>query len=116
MKKFKAVFCCLLTVILIFGMRGTGAVTYALEGGRDSVSDGDAEAEVMTAEARGALQELLEEQTVMALVYLSDEFPIRQEASYDSSAVVTVASGQLVEILDVVVNENHEVWEYVSLY
>lgn len=116
MKKFKAVFCCLLTVILIFGMRGTGAVTYALEGGRNSVSDGDAEAEVMTAEARGALQELLEEQTVMALVYLSDEFPIRQEASYDSSAVVTVASGQLVEILDVVVDENHEVWEYVSLY
>ena len=67
-------------------------------------------------EARAALQEMLAEREVMALVYLSDEYPVREAASYDSNTVVTVPSGQTVQIKDVVIDENYEAWEYVSLY
>lgn len=68
------------------------------------------------AEAKAALQEILLNRTVMALVYLSDEYPVRIEASYDSEVVVTVPSGQQVQIQDVAVDENNEIWEYVSFY
>ena len=51
----------------------------------------------------------------MAVVYLSDEYPIRREPSYDSEAAVTVLSGQTVNILDVYVDDEPQVWEYVRL-
>lgn len=55
------------------------------------------------------------EREIMALVYLSDEYPVRKEPSYESEAAVTVLSGQMVTILDIYVDENFEVWEYVGL-
>ena len=67
-------------------------------------------------EAGNKLQEILQERTVMALVYLCDEYPVRTEASYDSQTVVNVPSGQQVQIQDVFVDENYEVWEKVQLY
>ena len=51
---------------------------------------------------------------VMALVYLCDEYKLHSDASEDSAAVVTVPSGQMVEILDVTVDEDGQVWEKVS--
>ena len=42
----------------------------------------------------------------MALVYLCDEYKLHSDASEDSAAVVTVPSGQMVEILDVTVDED----------
>jgi len=66
--------------------------------------------------ARMALQEILAERNVMALVYLSDKFPVRQEASYESAAAVTVSSGQQVQIRDIYVDASGEVWNYVALY
>ncbi|NLL76494.1 MAG: hypothetical protein GX235_04515 [Clostridiales bacterium] len=68
------------------------------------------------AEARSALQDILKERTVMALVYLSDEYSIRSEASYDSSEVVAVPSGQQVQIQGVSWDGNYEMWIYVTLY
>lgn len=62
-----------------------------------------------------ALNEIAAGRDIMALVYLSDEYPVRLEPSYDSEAAVTVLSGQLVNILDVYVDDNFEVWEYVTL-
>lgn len=55
------------------------------------------------------------EREIMALVYLSDEYPVRKEPFYESDAAVTVLSGQMVTILDVYVDDNFEVWEYVGL-
>ncbi len=66
-------------------------------------------------EAGTALNKLAEEQDVMALVFLSDEYPVRLKPSHDSEAVVTVFSGQMVNILDVYVDDSFEVWEYVTL-
>ncbi|MCH5342422.1 MAG: hypothetical protein J1E64_00175 [Acetatifactor sp.] len=67
-------------------------------------------------EARAALAEIVDERPIMALVYLSDEYPVRVEPSYDSETILTVPSGQLVTIEDAVISEDHMAWEYVSLY
>lgn len=67
-------------------------------------------------DAQVALQEILADRTVMALVYLSDEYPVRVEANYKSETVVTVPSGQQVQIQDVSLDDNNERWMYVTLY
>ena len=67
-------------------------------------------------EAGNALQELVKERDVMAVVYMSDIYPVRAEASYDSEVVVEVPSGQTVFIQDIFIDDNYEAWEYVSLY
>ncbi len=75
-----------------------------------------AEWEAHCQEAREALADLVNEQPIMALVYLSDEYPVRAEASYDSETVLTVPSGQMVTIEDVVISEEYVAWEYVGFY
>ncbi|TCL56624.1 beta-N-acetylglucosaminidase [Kineothrix alysoides] len=67
-------------------------------------------------EASNALKNILGDHTVIALVYLCDEYSIRMEALYDSNAVITVPSGQQVQIKDVLADENDELWVYVTLY
>lgn len=66
-------------------------------------------------EAGRELNAIAEKRDVMALVYLSDEYPVRLEPSYDSKTAVTVLSGQMVNILDVYVDDDFEIWEYVTL-
>lgn len=67
-------------------------------------------------EARAALQEIVSDRDVMAVVYMSDSYPVRAEASYDSETLIEVPSGQTVFIQDIALDENHEPWESVSLY
>ncbi len=67
-------------------------------------------------QARSALAQITQDHPIMALVYLSDEYPVRQEASYDSDTTVTVYSGQQVQIQDVFKDENNEAWAGVALY
>ncbi len=62
-----------------------------------------------------ALAQIAAERDIMALVYLSDEYPVRVSPSYESETAVTVLSGQTVNILDMAVDENMEVWHYVKL-
>lgn len=65
------------------------------------------------------LTSIAQEREIMALIYLSDEYPVRVYPSYDSQAAVNVLSGQLVNIQDVYVtldeDETPEIWYYVSL-
>ncbi len=75
-----------------------------------------AEEEARQQEARAALQEITAQRPVMALVYLSDDYPVREDASYESGTVLTVPSGQTVYIEDVVINEEYQAWCRVSLY
>ena len=104
-KNFTAVF--LAAVLLLLGFCGTAQPASAAE-----ETDPSWEAWVET--ARAALAEIVQEQEIMALVYLSDEYPVRISPSYDSGTVVTVLSGQTVDILDVAVSDDG-IWEYVSL-
>lgn len=65
-------------------------------------------------EAGTALEEIVQEREIMALVYLCDDLSIRGEADNNSETVVTVPSGQMVEIQGVTVDEEYQVWERVS--
>ncbi len=66
-------------------------------------------------EAGEKLTQIAAERDIMALVYLSDTYPVRTMPSEESAAAVTVLSGQTVNILDVYVNDEPEVWYYVKL-
>lgn len=117
MKKFKKFSLFLSTIAIAAAALFAGSLTYQTH----ALTEEDA---AWIEEARGALQELLSEHEVMALVYLSDEYPVRAEASYDSDVVLTVSSGQMVQIEDVIITDTvsgsdgygAEAWTYVSFY
>lgn len=67
-------------------------------------------------EARTALQTIVNDREIMAVVYMSATYPLRAAASYDSKTLVEVPSGQLVFIQDIFMDDNYEAWEYVSLF
>lgn len=61
-------------------------------------------------EASEALEEVLGERDVMAVVYLADNYEVKAEACKDSVTCVEVPSGQTVFVQDVVLNEEYEAW------
>ncbi len=67
-------------------------------------------------EARTALREIVNDREVMAVVYMSDTYPVRTEPSDDSQIVAEVSSGQTVTIQDAVMDDSYVAWEYVSFY
>lgn len=67
-------------------------------------------------EARAALQTLLQEQPVMALVYLTDRYSVRSTPDAEGAEVISVSSGQQVLIRDVVLTQEYEPWVQVQLY
>ena len=104
MKRKLAFLGAILLAAFIFTYEGNTYQTHAL----------DEEDQAWIEEARGALQNIVEDREVMALVYLCDDLTIRAEAAEDSTKVVTVPSGQMVEIRDVTGDEDYQVWEKVS--
>lgn len=104
MKRKIAFLGAILLAAFIFTYEGNTYRSYAL----------DEEDRAWIDEASQALQDIAEEREVMALVYLCDELSIREEADDNSAKTVTVPSGQMVEILDVTVAEDYQVWEKVS--
>lgn len=104
MKRKLAFLGAILLAAFIFTYEGNTYQTHAL----------DEEDQAWIEEARGALQNIVEDREVMALVYLCDDLTICAEAAEDGTKVVTVPSGQMVEIRDVTVDENYQVWEKVS--
>lgn len=82
------------------------AVIFTYEGNTYQANALDEEDLAWIAEAGQALRQIVEDREVMALVYLCDEYKLHSDASEDSAAVVTVPSGQMVEILDVTVDED----------
>lgn len=101
MKRKLAILGAILLVAFIFTYEGNTYQAHAL----------DEEDLAWIAEAGQALRQIVEDREVMALVYLCDEYELCSDASEDSAAVVTVPSGQMVEILDVTVDEDGQVWE-----
>ena len=75
----------------------------------------DEETEDWIQMAGEALTQIAAQRDIMALVYLNDEYPVRVSPSYESDAAVTVLSGQMVNILDLYVDQDMEVWHYVRL-
>lgn len=97
----------ILSIVLIVAMVLHPAHTY------ESKAFTEEEAEWI-AEARSVLYEILEEKEIRATVYLMDKYPVKKAASMDSETVVTVPSGQMVQIQDVELTEDYEAWVKVS--
>ena len=66
-------------------------------------------------DAGEALTDLAAERDIMALVYLRDSYEVKAEAGFDSDTVLTVLSGQQVNLLDFCFDEEYELWYYVRL-
>lgn len=97
------------TIVISILLWGTSAFSYyakALE----------PETEAWVQEAGAALRELAADREIMALVFLCQEYSVRAGASHESEVVYNVPGGQTVFIEDVVVDEDNEVWEFVSFY
>lgn len=90
----------------VFGGGGMSLTSYALT----------SEEAAWVQEARNALQEIVDDRDIMAVVYMSSTYPVRKEASLDSEVVLEVPSGQTVLIRDVWMDEEYRAWEYVTLY
>ncbi|MDE7224913.1 MAG: hypothetical protein K2O34_14195 [Acetatifactor sp.] len=106
MKRQFRFLCIMVAVSLMLGMLLPGGRTYAFT----------EEEEAHISQAREALQVLLQEQSVMALVYLTDNYTVRSTPDAEGAAVVTVPSGQQVLISDVVLTQEYEPWVQVQLY
>lgn len=85
------------------------------QGGARTSGNLDEETAQYVEEAGEALAAIAAERDIMALVYLSDTYPIRTSPSQEGGVAVTVLSGQTVNILDIYVDDEFEIWHYVSL-
>lgn len=111
--KQKYILSILTAALLLTAMPGAGASVRAAE---SRYSAGmEAETALLIDRAGTALREIAAEREIMALVYLADEYPVRTMPSYESDTAVNVFSGQMVNILDVYVDDEFEIWEYVEL-
>ena len=66
--------------------------------------------------AKSALQGILGKKAVLALVYLCNQYEVKDIPSCDGGAICTVTSGQSVQITDVEPDEYGSVWYQVRLY
>ena len=67
-------------------------------------------------EAKNALQSIIENKSVLALVYLCDSYAVKSEPSAEADTVHTVVSGQTVQITDADLDENGSVWYRTLFY
>ncbi|MDE7247747.1 MAG: Ig-like domain-containing protein, partial [Lachnospiraceae bacterium] len=67
-------------------------------------------------EARKALRDIIENKSILALVYLCDKYEVKREPSADADTVHTVVSGQSVQITDADLDENGSVWYQTLFY
>ena len=66
--------------------------------------------------AKSALREIIEKKSILALVYLCNEYEVKTEPSADADTVRTVVSGQSVQITDAELDASGNVWYQVLFY
>ena len=107
MKRKLAFLGAIVLAVSMFAYEGNTYHTHALE----------EEDQTWVDEANAALQEIVEEREVMALVYLCDTLDMHTEAGENSTTVTSLPSGQMVEIHSVTIDDtdgDYHAWEYVS--
>ena len=106
MKKIGVLLCSALLMLNIFNAEQFTHHAYALTEEETAWVD----------EARLALQEILAEREVMALVYLGDEYSVRSQPAENSAEVVKVYSGHTVFVQDIAFDDDYQAWTKVKLY
>lgn len=67
-------------------------------------------------EDRQILRELASQKAILALVYLTDVYDVRENPDKDSTVVISVQSGQSVQILDAENSPNGNIWYKIGFY
>ncbi len=67
-------------------------------------------------EASSDLQDIAQDKSILALVYLCDKYEVKDTPDQDGKTIHTVVSGQSVQITDVALDEYGAVWYQVILY
>ncbi len=67
-------------------------------------------------EASSDLQDISQDKSILALVYLCDKYEVKDTPGQDGETIHTVVSGQSVQITDVALDEYGAVWYQVLLY
>ncbi len=67
-------------------------------------------------EAKSALKDIIENKSILALVYLCDTYEVKTGAAPDADTVQTVVSGQSVQIMDAELDESGNVWYQALFY
>lgn len=101
-----------MAVALSVGLLLSPEPVYAMEA-TGSVSG---QTEYTQADATAALQKILADHEVMALVYLSDTQALVTEASFGGEEIVELPTGQTVFVRDVVVDEYYIQWVLVETF
>lgn len=119
-KKQRKYLAFVLIMALLFTWTGFPARTEAAEKQAVRYDGGfDAETAEWIDAAGEELTAMAAEREIMALIYLSAEYPVREQPLEESPVVFTACSGQLVYIEDLYVSldedENPRVWCYVRL-
>lgn len=104
-KELKRAVSHILAAVMVISMCGGWKIPVMATEEFVTVSEGD---------ALQLLQTFPQEQPIMALVYLHDTYSIRTNPSYDAETVVSVSGGQQVQITDIMLDGNNEVWAAVS--
>lgn len=99
----KKIFVGIITILMIGLLVTAPGFTYRAE----AFSDEELEWIDM---AREGLWEILETKDILALVYLTNNYPVRKEASATSEEIVRVSSGQSVLIKDMMLGEHYDTW------
>lgn len=68
----------------------------------------------LSSDASSSLEDLLSGRTISALVYLCEEYGLKQEADKNAQTVVTVPGGQTVFFRDIAITANGDIWYKVS--
>ncbi len=105
MKKF---FVGLLTILMI----GSSVMTPGFAYRTEAAYGGELEWSDVT---QNALQDIVKSKDILALVYLTNEYSVRKEASVTAEEVVKVSSGQTVLIKGMTLDSSDNLWLLVKL-
>ena len=97
-----------MAITLIFH---TEMIAYATEIG--SEADGGME---LLEEGKQGLRELVSEKTILALVYLTESYRVMNNPDRRGNEVISVLSGQTVQVLDIALPGNGGIWYEIGFY
>lgn len=113
-RKLKCGISVLCSFLLLLGVVNIGffaEIVSASEIDTETETSGYTEEELeWLADADTALQEILLEREIMAVVYLAENYGVRTAAEKESEILINVPSGQTVFVQDVVLNDKYEAW------
>ena len=109
----KLIGCLAVTIALGIMVNSVQVASARVGRGQESVVFSEEELEFI-AFAREELQSILQNKDVMALVYLTDKYSLRESADESSAEVVVISGGQQVQIQDVIITPELETWVKVK--